>query len=41
MPITHDDLEYIEQRVYHDYVGTVEYGLKDSNCSEDANDRNW
>lgn len=25
MPQTSDDLEYIEHRVYHDYVGTVDY----------------
>lgn len=31
MPVTHDDLEYIEHRVYHDYAGTVDYGLKDMN----------
>lgn len=29
MPVTHDDLEYIEHRVYHDYVGTVDYDLRD------------
>jgi len=29
MPVTHDDLEYIEHRVYHDYVGTVDHDLKD------------
>ena len=22
VPMTHDDLDYIEHRVYHDYVGT-------------------
>jgi len=33
MPATHDDLEYIEHRVYHDYVGTVDYGLKDPSMS--------
>ena len=25
MPLTHDDINYIEHRVYHDYVGSVEY----------------
>ena len=29
MPITHEDLEYIEHRVYHDYVGCVEEDIKD------------
>jgi hypothetical protein len=36
MPVTHDDLEYIEHRVYHDYVGTVDYGLKDANLNPDG-----
>lgn len=36
MPVTHDDLEYIEHRVYHDYVGTVDYGLKDPNLNPDG-----
>jgi len=39
MPLTHDDLEYIEQRVYHDYVGTVDYGLRDPSSVEDSNER--
>ena len=41
MPITHDDMEYIEHRVYHDYVGTVDYDLKDPNHSENSVDRSW
>ena len=41
MPVTHDDLEYIEHRVYHDYVGTVDYDLKDPNHSENNVDRSW
>lgn len=36
MPVTHDDLEYIEHRVYHDYVGMVDYGLKDPNLHPDG-----
>ena len=39
MPVTHDDLEYIEHRVYHDYVGTVDYDLKDPSVG--ARDKNW
>ena len=39
MPTTHDDLEYIEHRVYHDYVGTVDFDLKDP--SEGARDKSW
>lgn len=41
MPLTHDDLEYIEQRVYHDYVGTVDYGLRDPNSVEGSNEKSY
>ena len=41
MPATHEDLEYIEHRVYHDYVGTVDYGQRDPNHKEGAQDRSW
>lgn len=41
MPQTAADLEYIEHRVYHDYVGTVDYGLKDPSLQEDAPARSW
>lgn len=41
MPITHDDLEYIEHRVYHDYVGSVDYGIEDPNTKEQSMTRSW
>jgi hypothetical protein len=41
MPVTHDDLEYIEHRVYHDYVSTVDFDLKDINHNENSIDRSW
>ena len=41
MPVTHDDLDYIEHRIYHDYVGTVDYDLKDPNHSEGSFDKAW
>ena len=41
MPITHDDLEYIEHRVYHDYVGSVEYGITDSAAQEESLTRSY
>jgi len=41
MPQTHEDMEYIEHRVYHDYVGTVDYDLQDPNLAENSVDRNW
>lgn len=25
MPMTHEDMEYIEHRIYHDYVGAVDF----------------
>lgn len=31
MPMTHDDINYIEHRVYHDYVNTIDYDIKDPN----------
>jgi hypothetical protein len=41
MPATHNDLEYIEHRVYHDYIGTVDFDLQDPNHAENSFDRNW
>ena len=41
MPATHDDMEYIEHRVYHDYVGTVDFDRPDSNLDPNSFDRNW
>lgn len=41
MPITHDDMEYIEHRVYHDYVGSVDYELKDHVIKEETMTRSW
>lgn len=41
MPATHDDMEFIEHRVYHDYVGTVDYDQPDSNMDPNSFDRNW
>ena len=25
MPVTHDDMEYIEHRIYHYYVGSADF----------------
>lgn len=41
MPMTHEDLEYIEHRVYHDYVGTTDYGIEDPNTKEHMATRSW
>ena len=36
LPQTHEDMEYIEHRVYHDYVGTVDFDLRDPGHNENA-----
>uniref|UniRef100_A0A7S3CMX5 Uncharacterized protein n=1 Tax=Strombidium rassoulzadegani TaxID=1082188 RepID=A0A7S3CMX5_9SPIT len=36
MPQTHEDLEYIEHRVYHDYVASIDYDMKNPIFSGDA-----
>lgn len=41
MPVTHDDLDYIEHRIYHDYVGTVDFDLNDPNHAEGSFDKAW
>ena len=41
MPVTHDDLDYIEHRIYHDYVGTVDYDIKDPAHQEGSFDKAW
>lgn len=42
MPQTHEDMEYIEHRIYHDYVSSIDIdGMKDTKYDEDANTREW
>ena len=41
MPVTHEDFDYIEQRIYHDYVGTVDHDIEDENHKEGNFDKNW
>ena len=41
MPVTHDDFDYIEHRIYHDYVGTVDYDIKDPNHEHDTFNKAW
>ena len=41
MPQNHDDLEYIEHRVYHEYVGTVDYDIRDPAHEPDAATKAW
>lgn len=41
VPVTSEDMDYIEHRVYHDYVGTVDYDVRDPAHSEGSFDRSW
>lgn len=41
MPVTHEDFEYIEHRIYHDYVGAIEYDMNDPNVAPNSLKRNW
>ena len=41
MPRTHEDMEYIEHRVYHDYVGTVDNDIRDPSLDEGSYDKSW
>lgn len=41
MPTTHEDFDYIEHRVYHDYVGTVDYDIRDPAHSEGSFNKAW
>ena len=41
LPQTHEDLDYIEHRVYHDYVGTVDYDIPDPNHSYGSETKTW
>jgi len=34
-------MEYIEHRVYHDYVGTVDHDLPEPGLEENSFDRSW
>ena len=31
MPATHEDFEYIEHRIYHDYVASIDFDKDDPN----------
>ena len=43
LPVTHDDMEYIEHRVYHDWVGGTEFDVKIPHLEPDAitNKKSW
>lgn len=41
LPSTHEDMELIEHRTYHDYVGTVDYDIRDPNHEPNADTKAW
>jgi len=41
MPITHDDMNYIEHRTYHDYISAIDYNIKDPNFDPDFWRKTW
>ena len=41
MPLTHEDFDYIEHRIYHDYVGTVDFDIKDQAHEEGSDSKAW
>lgn len=40
MPVTHDDFEHIEHRIYHDYVGSADFQMNDHNHSGEK-EKTW
>jgi carbonic anhydrase/acetyltransferase-like protein (isoleucine patch superfamily) len=41
MPVTHDDMEYIEHRIYHDYVGSADFQMNDVNHEKGSATKKW
>ena len=41
MPVSHDDFEYIEHRIYHDYVSSVDWDLQDPNHERGEHKKRW
>lgn len=41
MPTTHEDFEYIEHRIYHDYVASVDFDLDDPNHAPGERHKTW
>lgn len=41
MPTTHDDMEYIEHRIYHDYVGAADFQLNDPGTQYGSHEKKW
>lgn len=41
MPKTHEDFEYIEQRIYQDYVQSIDFHRNGEEIQEDALSKGW
>ena len=41
MPVTHEDFEYIEHRIYHDYVASADFDMEDPNHAPGEMRKNW
>ena len=41
MPVTSDDMDYIEHRIYHDYVGAADFQLKDHSHEPNSETKTW
>ena len=41
MPMTHDDFDYIEHRIYHDYVAAIDGDRIDPEFKKGSDFKNW
>ena len=41
MPQTHEDFEYIEHRIYHDYVASADFDMQDPNHTPGEMRKTW
>lgn len=41
MPSTHEDFNYIEHRIYHDYIASADFDHDDPNHEPGEHKRNW
>ena len=41
MPVTHEDMEYIEHRIYHDYVASADFDMANPNTEPGERYKQW
>jgi len=41
MPVTHEDFEYIEHRIYHDYVASADFDMDNQNWAPGERYKSW